>query len=64
MQLPEGFGDELEEDALTIIQMFLDTHYKTKIQWDNMEYYVYPKHIIEALLKDYKKGPLTKEKTK
>jgi len=36
------------------IQMFLDLHRKTIIKWDNMDYYVYPKHIIEACLKDYK----------
>lgn len=36
------------------IQMFLRHHKKTVIEWDNVEYYVYPKHIIEAALKDYK----------
>jgi len=37
------------------IQMFLKLNIKGKIVWDGMEYIVYPKHIIEACLKDSKK---------
>ena len=35
------------------IQLFLESHKKTIIIWDKIEYYVYPKYVIDACLKDY-----------
>lgn len=37
------------------IQMFLDSHKKAVIIWDKLEYCIYPKHIIDACLRDYDK---------
>ena len=37
------------------IQLMLEQNKKATINWDGMEYYVYPKHLIEAFLKDYKR---------
>ncbi len=37
------------------ILMFLDSQRKTVINWDGLDYIVYPIHIIDAILKDYKK---------
>ena len=33
------------------IKLFLETQKKAVIKWDGLEYYVYPKHIIDACLK-------------
>jgi len=36
------------------IQSFLKSHKKFDFKMDNMEYIVYPKFIIDAMLKDFK----------
>ena len=36
------------------IQRFLETHRKFEFEMDKMNYVVYPKFIIEAMLKDKK----------
>lgn len=36
------------------IQRILKNSVKTKIVWDNLDYVIYPKFLIDAMLKDFK----------
>lgn len=40
----------------TDIQTYLKSYKKTTIIWDNVEFCIYPKYIIDACLKDFEKG--------